>query len=486
MDLLKQRAMKELGDGNFSAAITMLEKALASPIFELPPKASSLNVEAHVSILSLLSSAVNAVENYPRTVEVCTRILSLQAKNFKALQRRADSYVKLGDKESAIADFKGILKIDASNAEAIAAISHLQGKSAVEVGGGEDEASRGIQKLAASVRFKDRGNEAMSKHLYAEAVGFYTESIANDAENITSYNNRAQAFLKLSRFIEAERDAAIVMDACGEDKTSPHYKKAVFRRALASRGMGGKVNVSKAADLFSELVQLDPDSKEFKLEHGRTLQLQMEVMKGKDIQGLSNPISPSVDMSERTSTKRVPPVAPGPVLTTQTFPPPPSTEKEAGASSRPAFASSSTATANASPTKKALTSSPGAPRITPEVPQTPPATLYELERNWRALKSNPQLFAEYLKTFKASTFKKVFKESLSSELISSMLVALRDHSDASSIVAILGGLAQSSGFDMMVMMLPADDAHSLGAIFSKLDSEDSQVKLLKVKFKVEN
>jgi len=129
-------------------------------------------------------------------------------------------------------------------------------------------------------------------------------------------------------------------------------------------------------------------------------------------------------------------------------------------------------------------SPPGALRITPEVPQTPPATLYELERNWRALKSNPQLFADYLKTFKTSTFKKVFKESLSSELIASMLVALRDHSDAPSIVAVLGGLAQSSGFDMMVMMLPADDAQNLGAIFSKLDGEDPQVKVLKDKFKV--
>lgn len=481
VDLLKQRAMKELGDGNFSAAITMLEKALASPIFELPPEASTLSVEAHVSILSLLSSAVTAVENYPRTVEVCNRILSLQSRNFKALQRRADAYVKLGDKEAAVADLRGILQIEPSNAEAIATINHLQGKPAAEVGGKEDEASQDIQKLAASVRLKDRGNEAMSKHLYVEAVGFYTESIANDAENIISYNNRAQAFLKLSRFVEAERDAAVVMDACGEDKTSPHYKKAAFRRALASRGMGGKVNVSKAADLLSELVKLDPDNKEFKLEHGRTLQLQMEVMKGKDSPGLSNPISPSVDMSERTSTKRVPPAAPPaspdaqPMVTTQTIlPPQPPAEKEGGAS-RPAGAPSA---------KKALMSPPGALRITPEVPQTPPATLYELERNWRALKSSPQLFAEHLKTFKASTFKKVFKESLSSELISSMLVALRDHSDAPSIVAVLGGLAQSSGFDMMVMMLPEDDTHKLGAIFSKLDGEDAQVKLLKAKYKV--
>ena len=44
---------------------------------------------------------------------------------------------------------------------------------------------------------------------------------------------------------------------------------------------------------------------------------------------------------------------------------------------------------------------------TPEVPTTPPNTVYELERTWRGLRGRADLFAVYLSCFKKSTFKKV-------------------------------------------------------------------------------
>jgi hypothetical protein len=62
----------------------------------------------------------------------------------------------------------------------------------------------------------------------------------------------------------------------------------------------------------------------------------------------------------------------------------------------------------------------------PPVPSEPPKTVYELERVWRGLKNHPSLFAEYLCLFKRSTFKRVIKETISPDLISSVLSAVKD------------------------------------------------------------
>lgn len=104
----------------------------------------------------------------------------------------------------------------------------------------------------------------------------------------------------------------------------------------------------------------------------------------------------------------------------------------------------------------------------PEVPSDPPKTLYELERVWRGMKCHPELFAQYLGKFRPGTYKRVFKESLSHDLISSALVSLRDHATSETTIAFLEGLQQSSAFNMLVHTLPMEDIHNLQAIFVKL------------------
>ena len=118
------------------------------------------------------------------------------------------------------------------------------------------------------------------------------------------------------------------------------------------------------------------------------------------------------------------------------------------------------------------------------MPDTLPATVYELERTWRALKSHPRLFAIYLSRFKTSTFKKVFKEAVSSELLSSMMIALRDHGSPEDIIAVFTGFSNSASFDMTIMMLPAEDTNNVKTIFAKLDGNDPKVQELKAKYKV--
>ena len=104
----------------------------------------------------------------------------------------------------------------------------------------------------------------------------------------------------------------------------------------------------------------------------------------------------------------------------------------------------------------------------PTLPTTPPQTVYELERVWRSLKSYPELFAQYLTLFKHNTYKKVIKESISPELITSILICLRDYCDVYNIIHILYGLYTISHFSMWLSLLSSDDINTLYAIFVKL------------------
>merc|ERR1711871_738196 len=93
----------------------------------------------------------------------------------------------------------------------------------------------------------------------------------------------------------------------------------------------------------------------------------------------------------------------------------------------------------------------------PSVPTDAPKTVYELEKVWRALKSYPDLLAEYLAVFKKGTYKKVFKETVSPDLLSSVFSALRDFGSPEVVTATLQGLSNSPSFSMLVVLLPAGD-----------------------------
>lgn len=125
----------------------------------------------------------------------------------------------------------------------------------------------------------------------------------------------------------------------------------------------------------------------------------------------------------------------------------------------------------------------------PIVPQEVPKTLYELERAWRGLKDRPDLFAQYLaqNIQKKSIVKKVFKEAISPELLSSVFISLRDYCAVPVILTILGGLSTVNHFSMTLALLAEDDLTCIHTIFqnvldlgSKLD-EPTRTTIMQLK-----
>ena len=105
----------------------------------------------------------------------------------------------------------------------------------------------------------------------------------------------------------------------------------------------------------------------------------------------------------------------------------------------------------------------------PIIPSEIPKTLYELERAWRGLKDRPDLFAKYItqNIQKKSVIKKVFKEAISPELLSSVFVSLRDYCEVDVILTVLGGLSVVNHFNMTLALFPEEDIKCLKLIFIK-------------------
>ena len=83
------------------------------------------------------------------------------------------------------------------------------------------------------------------------------------------------------------------------------------------------------------------------------------------------------------------------------------------------------------------------------------------------MKDRPDLFAQYLtqNIQKKSVVKKVFKEAISPELLSSVFISLRDFCAVPVVLTILGGLSTVNHFSMTLALLAEDDLTCINKIF---------------------
>jgi hypothetical protein len=275
--------------------------------------------------------------------------------------------------------------------------------------------------------------------------------------------------------------------------------KALFRRGVARKSIGSLPELEKALEDFSLLIKIDPTNKLATSEKNRTEQLIKEKKKNKSPSNSSQSIQFPSDsdrnhpdklkknehsnlLSEVKTTRKV--------KETQILQSPdkinePSTQNEK---------LDLTPDSIISPEQKPKSSTKrknNAISITPVLPSELPKNVYELERVWRGLKSHPELFASYLKGFKTSTFKKVFNENVSSDLMSSVFASTRDHlagKNPQDAFKILNGLSLMDKFELIVSLLPETDIECIKSIFDIISVSQSvdlkNVDSLLMKFKL--
>lgn len=98
-----------------------------------------------------------------------------------------------------------------------------------------------------------------------------------------------------------------------------------------------------------------------------------------------------------------------------------------------------------------------------------PVASNRFERIWRGLQGHPKLKIEYLELFKKSTYKKVFKEAISSDLIGSIFQTLNtEFSSASIAKKTLEGLTEMKSFSLTISLIPQEDMDHLQDVFRSL------------------
>lgn len=432
-----------------------------------------------LAVLNNRSRVRISLGNFSAAAQDAAGVLEHEPGNLKALYRSAISNHRLWHLEDSLANLKKLLALDSTNKQAAELMEVVTTALAAA-----SSASTGVSEQT-TTSLKDQGNSAMVAKRYEEALGLYSEAIslekggASEARAIL-LSNRSQAYLKLERYAEAESDAndAIeILEKGSAESAGALCKKAIFRRALAYQGMGGMMHLNASIADLESLVAEDPGNKSFKKE----LAVSQALLKEKGGKVASS--SPKID---------------GPITTMPPVPPQDLGMKETKTTKR-STTSSSAATAAPTPPEPPIRGKTSAtPPVTsssvakerspqpkvvatkrPSVPTEAPKTVYELEKVWRALKSYPDLLAEYLAIFKKGTYKKVFKETVSPDLLSSVFSALRDHASPEVVTATLQGLGNIPSFSMVSVLLPAEDLAVAREALDKVDDVTKREELRK-------
>eukprot|EP01038_Epipyxis_sp_PR26KG_P010457 gene10457-14045_t len=512
---IKQKSKQYLHDGKVDEVITLISPFINSGA-DATYQLSSLLPDDKQSILQLLASAYHSKQLHEQVVEVTSMILDTDNDNFKAKLRRAEAYIgilkkgrylidKIAILQSAKNDIQELLRIDNKNNNAIGLLDDLQSiyendeegfgyalksikpieKSHQDITQDSPldqlEMSKNDEKRLKSDELKEKGNKSMTSHDYIMAIDYYSQAINIDINNINVYNNRAMAYLKLLKFNEADKDASYVIknNDNNEEETfkKSRLSKALYRRAQAligqSKNNGDKNKIQAAYDDLLLLLKIDPNNKPAENELKRVKGL-LDTSSNNNSSKKNNSSNNSF-LAERSTRKKTDDnIIHSPVTVSSTAPSSPVSEN----------ISSNNTSINkkkSSPSSKLhdslSTSTVAAANIISnnfQIPVEPPKTTYELERVWRGLKDKPAAFADYISSFKKSTFKKVFKETVSPDLISSMMISLCDHtSNKKSVIKSLEGFATISSFGLTLSLLPQQDLDVLKKIFDQLLNDNN-------------
>lgn len=114
-----------------------------------------------------------------------------------------------------------------------------------------------MNNVADAAYAKEEGNELFKGGNFDEAISSYSRSIALSA-SAQAYANRALAYLKVSRFSEAEDDCNHALSLDGD------YVKVYKRRAIARKELG---NLQGSMDDIGCVLKLEPNNQDMKKQY---------------------------------------------------------------------------------------------------------------------------------------------------------------------------------------------------------------------------
>ncbi|XP_023086987.1 RNA polymerase II-associated protein 3 [Piliocolobus tephrosceles] len=528
--VLKEKGNKYFKQGKYDEAIDCYTKGMdADPYNPVLP--------------TNRASAYFRLKKFAVAESDCNLAIALNRSYTKAYSRRGAARFALQKLEEARKDYERVLELEPNNFEATNELrkinqalaskenSYPEEADTVVRSTGERKQIEAQQNKQQAISEKDRGNGFFKEGKYERAIECYTRGIAADGANALLPANRAMAYLKIQKYEEAEKDCtqAILLDGS--------YSKAFARRGTA-RTFLGKLNDAKQD--FETVLLLEPGNKQAVTELSKIKKELIEKGHWDDVfldstqrqnvvKPFDNPPHPgstkplkkviieetgnliqTIDVPDST-TAAAPennPINLGNVIAAT------GTTSKKNSSQDDLFPTSDTPRAKVLKIEEISDTSSLQPqaslkqdvcqsyseKLTREIGQKPaqfatavlppiPANSFQLESDFRQLKSSPHMLFQYLKQIEPSLYPKLFQKNLDPDVFNQIIKILHDFyiekEKPSLIFEILQRLSELKRFDMAVMFMSETEKKIAHALFNHIDKsglKDNSVEELKKRY----
>uniref|UniRef100_A0A8D2BA73 RNA polymerase II-associated protein 3 n=1 Tax=Sciurus vulgaris TaxID=55149 RepID=A0A8D2BA73_SCIVU len=494
---LKEKGNKYFKQGKYDEAIECYTKGMdADPYNPVLP--------------TNRASAYFRLKKFAVAESDCNLAIALSRSYTKAYARRGAARFALQKLEDAKKDYEKVLELEPNNFEAMNELRKINQastfkensypKEAAIVTKSADREKKQIEEQKnkqQAISEKDLGNGFFKEGKYERAIECYTRGIAADGANALLPANRAMAYLKIQKYEEAERDCtqAILLDGS--------YSKAFARRGTA-RTFLGKINEAKQD--FETVLLLEPGNKQAVTELSK---IKKKPLKKVIIEETGNLIQ-TIDVPDST-TAAAPESNPinlaNIIAATGTASKKNSSQDDLLPPSDTPRAKvlkieeiSDTSTLQPQVSLKQDISQSLSEKISTKGEQVPaqfvtsalppiPANSFQLESDFRQLKSSPDMLYQYLKQIEPSLYPKLFQKNLDPDVFNQIIKILHDFyiekEKPSLIFEILQRLSELKRFDMAVMFMSEPEKKIAHILFNHIDKsglKDNSVEELKKRY----
>jgi len=301
--------------------------------------------------------------------------------------------------------------------------------------------------FAASDKAKAAGSKALAAGKLDEAEVLYTQALDAWPGNAAARNNRALVRLKRDDFEGCASDTSEVL------KADPKNLKALYRRGVARRALG---DFGGSLDDLDALLALAPGDRAATTERDATRR-KMDERDGLSRKRTKGVVKLDAPVPSKASLVK-PPSPSKKVVAVDAPPPPPSTKPPPAPKQN-----------TEEKIQKAVAAARS--RNAKKVPTKAPKTASELERTWRELKNDPELWKEYLGIFKKKTLEK-----LDISLCPEVLVDIIGSASAmgAKAASVLAGASRAPGWAVTKALLSQEDLARVRAVADAADGESAE------------
>ncbi|XP_075816609.1 RNA polymerase II-associated protein 3 [Microtus pennsylvanicus] len=521
--ILKEKGNKYFKQGKYDEAIECYTKGMdADPYNPVLP--------------TNRASAYFRLKKFAVAESDCNLAIALSRTYTKAYARRGAARFALQKLEEARKDYEKVLELEPDNFEATNELRKIdqaltskenscpkEAAAVTKPAEGEKKHIEEQQNKQKAISEKDLGNGFFKEGKYERAIECYTRGIAADGANALLPANRAMAYLKLQKYEEAERDCTQAISLDGS------YAKAFARRGTARTFLG---KITEAKQDFETVLLLEPGNtqaitelskiKKELIERGHWDEVFLDsTQRHNVINAVDNPphrgspkalkkifIEETGRLIETVGSPDGTVTAPQSHRASATATV--GTESKKNSNQGDALPAGDTPRAKVLKIEEisdTLALQPQADlkrdlgqsfneKTSVKVEQTPdqfatavlppvPANSFQLESDFRQLRSSPDMLYQYLKKIEPSLYPKLFQKNLDPDVFNQIIKILHDFyiekEKPSLIFEILQRLSQLKRFDMAVMFMSGPERKITDVLFNHLEKSELKDSLEELK-----